>query len=495
MTSILKCLHRFRVLLQSVILCLGISYYSYLRAASARTENWRSDVSYCFAQIGKCMSSNGEYGIATISDPSANFPPLCYSLENGDKNMCYSSSEALTCVNSKWRSHSSVNLEELFRPEHSQESYFHFDVVILALLVVVLVMSIIFSDSKNGFVSEEEGAFSSAMDGKTMSVLGVLLTFVISSLMFASSQMFLLLRVDSCGIEEKSDTRRHQNNWDEGMCDDCKTNIRSIVLPHNFLVKHYPAIAITFGILILTACAYNTIFSKTDEEEAEGAGDIFSFFSRHDSEDAMHAVRAARRYRTASHVSVNASIDNERRNSSAAEVYHNHSVFKKKNEGRMRNWKFGFEACGIDPSHYVGKSVEEDECAVCLEPLVCSSFEDKGSTVPVAPSATTGWSAWEALRQGASGGGQSVATERDLRGSGRSGSLPSSSSRRTSRSRLASVVPVNSQNNGGTGGALLVPVKLPCGHCFHERCICAWMRTESSCPICRADLETGAAPT
>ena len=304
--------------------------------------------------------------------------------------------------------------------------------------------------------------------------------------MFASSQMFLLLRVVSCGIEEESHTRRHQNDWDEGMCDDCKTNIRSIVLPHNFLVEHYPAISITFGILILMACVYNTIFSETDEE-AEGAGDIFSFFSRQDSEDAMHAVRAARRYRTASHVSVNASIENERRNSSAAEVYHNHSVFKKKNEGRMRNWKFGFEACGIDPSHSVGKSAEEDECAVCLEPLVCSSSEDKGSTVPVAPSATTGWSAWEALGQGR----PSAVTEREMRGSGWSGSSFSSSSRRTGRSRLASVVPVNSQNNGGTGGALLVPVKLPCGHCFHERCICAWMRTESSCPICRADLETG----
>ncbi|XP_072954661.1 RING-H2 finger protein ATL66 [Typha angustifolia] len=30
-----------------------------------------------------------------------------------------------------------------------------------------------------------------------------------------------------------------------------------------------------------------------------------------------------------------------------------------------------------------------------------------------------------------------------------------------------------------------------CGHCFHPECVDAWLRTQSSCPLCRASIPSG----
>ena len=36
--------------------------------------------------------------------------------------------------------------------------------------------------------------------------------------------------------------------------------------------------------------------------------------------------------------------------------------------------------------------------------------------------------------------------------------------------------------------------QIPCGHIFHEYCICKWAREHTTCPVCRANLDTGRQP-
>ncbi|KAM0879425.1 hypothetical protein ACQ4PT_034238 [Festuca glaucescens] len=33
-----------------------------------------------------------------------------------------------------------------------------------------------------------------------------------------------------------------------------------------------------------------------------------------------------------------------------------------------------------------------------------------------------------------------------------------------------------------------------CRHLFHRECIASWMRSSSTCPVCRADIVPGSAP-
>ena len=35
--------------------------------------------------------------------------------------------------------------------------------------------------------------------------------------------------------------------------------------------------------------------------------------------------------------------------------------------------------------------------------------------------------------------------------------------------------------------------ELPCGHCFHPRCVCSWLLTERHCPLCRFDILSNSA--
>ena len=453
-------LHRKRALLQCAVLVLNLSFFVYLRFKSAATNNWRADVKYCFAQVGECMTRGSTFGI----ENGAGTPPLCYSDAGSDDTICYSSTEALGCMTSVWHTHNDVVLDDMFESQYSRQTYFDYDIIILAFTTILIVTTTLFQTSKSNFVSEQEEAFSSVSDSAKMNILSVVLSVIVVSLMFASSQAFSLMRVVSCSLDNGHHSRRflqQYNASDSAICQSCKSNVRSIIFPDDSVVEDYPSFCVTLALLIITICSYTAVFPpSTQDEQASDREDEHSADSprggeRHgDSESSRYFGHSSnsqispRRYAAA--------WNGERLPQTAAEVFRDHSTFKRIHEGEMRLWKFGYKDCGLDS---LGSPKRDVECAVCLERIRSEASDSVSGSVDT-PSRTYR----------------------------KKSSALSSFSRVTGR-RAASVTPV--VGSPDSMAMYLVPVRLPCEHIFHERCICAWMRSHSTCPICRADLVTG----
>lgn len=495
--KLVQSLHQNRSLIHCALLLLVIVFYSYLRSRYLETNNWKADVGYCFAEVGKCMSDGSRHGIVKYTreaDPEANSLPVCYSLPdaNGDETICYSNLVALSCAGAMWDAHNPVDMKTLFSGVHSGENYILYDVAILILSVLVLIMYVLFSTKNSYFVSNIDGAFSSGSDSKKMKLMCNALMIVQVVLMFVSSHSFSLIRVVSCGLDEKAThqgNRRHrlssrsENLFDNDKCH-CNSNIRSIISPDDFVVSNYATLSLLLAVACLCSAIYSMFYRHAenngddDPEHINETRDADGNESHSmESESFRYLTRtlsgniAARRYTAA------AARAGQRQ--MAAEVFQDHTTFKKRNEGKMGLWKFGYRACGIDPD-----SNGDEECAVCLEPLVGGAASASGGTSGRKLSSRS-------AREGAGGRGSR----------GRARVVPFESGAEVAdNTSVSSAVDVEAAGQRGQqavvhhqvkGDADTAPVKLPCGHCFHERCICAWMRANSTCPICRADLETG----
>jgi ribosomal protein S27E len=431
------------------------------------------------------MSDSGRNGITKythMEDPEANALPVCYNHAgaNGDENICYSSLEALSCTVDTWDSHDPVDMGALFSKSLSGENYIAYDVVILILSVLVLVMHALFSTKHSCFVSQTEGAFSNDSDSQKMRLACNVLIIVQASLMIVSSHSFSLMRVVSCGLDEKSSlgirrlsSSSSENRFNSDICHTCDSNIRSIVFPRDFVVSSYATLAVLLAVACLCSAMYNTLYHNAednDDDDAEAIAEINNTEAADEGESqsfrylarTLSGNMAARRY--------TASAARTGQRQTAAEVFQDHTAFKKRNEGKMLLWKFGYQACGIDSSKN-----GDDECAVCLEPLVSGPADAAGGRN--AGRRLSSSSSRESSK-GARGRARVVPFE-----SGDASVPPAAESAGQWRHQAVAHCAVT--------GTDMAPVKLPCGHCFHERCICAWMRAHATCPICRADLETG----
>lgn len=483
-----KIMHRKRLMIRATTILLVIVYYSYLRSRFLHTNNWESDVGYCFAEVGKCMTDSTLHGIvryAAEDEPNSKVLPVCYNTAgvHHDQNICYSNLVSLSCTGAEWNAHDTLDLESLFGRTHSKQNYISYDVAILILSIIVFVLYNLFSSKNSNFVDQSEGSFSSVSDSRKMIVLGNVLMIVQVALMIASSQSFALMRVVSCGLGGKSTSTGIMNSFsssggdDSDLCNTCNSNIRSIVFAHDLLVSSYPTLSMLLAVAVLCCAIYAMCYANTDEEEVEewhaNSLDTESGSeSRMERETFWYLARtlsgnmAARRYTATDRVRT------------PAEEFHVHATFKKRNEGRMRLWKFGYKDCGIDPA------AVEDECAVCLEPL---AGRLQGSSSSNRSGDHSGWKIFSDISR--KGGVRASRTR--TRVVPFEVGIPPERETAAAHTDVESPSGLNASHQTTASPNELAPVKVPCGHCFHESCICGWMRAHQTCPICRADLETG----
>jgi hypothetical protein len=509
-----KELHRNRSVLYCGIQLLILAFYSYLKLKAIITNGWESDTEYCFAQVGKCMARHGDYGIVdnvrNEYESSSAVLPVCYSMsDDGSSTECYSSDRHLECTREKWITHGYDDIRELFQ-EETNPSLVKFDVAIIILSILVLILTVLFSGPNSCFASQDQVPLTSHSDMRKMMYLSLILTVIQLALMVTSSQILSFITVASCGIDDDEAKEKYKKSGDDDadnhngreLCDSCNANIRSIVFPKDSMLLQYSRCAIILSMALMCSSVYNMVYLIRDDELSRvHVGDQRSANDPYSAE-ASETLRYLA-YLSATRFSDRHAMSRYVHQESATDVYQDHRAFKFRNKRKMSKWKFGNKiACGGVEGDLTESSSKTDECAICLEPLTSPQTADveTAKTAPDIDNSHTCEDMRDVVVNNGDTGRESY-EDRDARMSrlwhARVMPYDPTSQYTHSFSYIGHVPDFYAPHTRQTPLTdsdkveQMAPVEVPCGHVFHERCICAWMRAHATCPICRADLETG----
>mmetsp|Transcript_9945 Transcript_9945/g.14992 ORF Transcript_9945/g.14992 Transcript_9945/m.14992 type:complete len:491 (+) Transcript_9945:151-1623(+) len=462
-------IHRKRIGIKCGILTIICVLYIYLKVRSDQTNNWESVREYCFSESEQCKARNAIYGVVGSNEAYEASPPLCYrrdSYTGSDSNICYSDKRKVDCISDIWQNSGIVYLGDFYSSNH--HNYFLYDMWILSFSIIILCLTVLFEATPaSSFVSDE--AFTSNRERANMLKISAGFGVATFAIMITSSQNFTLMKSVSCS-QQNQDVDDDRTR----MClsiEYCGSEVRSIIFPKDVFVEHYMSLSLTLAMMLLVIVIYTLCFAENLDEDEMEQSHATNDLHDDDSDSFVYITRTL----TGSIVRRRYTAPSDSRRTSrppiaSVDLLRQHTAFKRANEGVMRRWKFGHAVHAGD----------QEECAICLESLKKhqhlqhsdSSISDDPDVSPVNPPA---------------GRSESSAPRGFFRS--RSAVVPFTDTEALSEPQIRHV---HSLSNGSLGRSIIyLPVKLPCGHRFHEVCICEWMRSHSTCPICRADLETG----
>lgn len=419
--------------IKSLAYLIIIALYCYLRARSARTDDFSGDKDYCIADKSTCQSKEIQYSAAVAS---LDEPPYCYISDKGpEKGVCISNEMVEKCLEEYWSVHSGdFNSDISIYASDKEASYFPFDFFILILCFTSLLFTQCFEISSGNHFVEDETSFISRNEILKVTRFNAVLGITNFSLIIWSSQTFNLMKEESC----TDNTHNFANDFCLNMVH-CNTGIRSVVNTEDPLISNYSVIAICCAcflvLTVLLSCCrpnfmdHNNVYARNarDENERnentnEAVDTLIALFTsellnlEHDSEQIAN-----------------------RRLTPAIELT--------RPAIQMRNWKWKrINACGGNAAPV--------ECAICLEVLSGVADTDSFTTT------------FQAKRK-------------------------YGKSKRPSRSPQIAPTDDASNDQESLNQEIQWAVQLPCAHCFHESCIIQWSKSHQTCPNCRANLSTG----
>lgn len=452
----MKCskIYEWRFNIKFFVLLMIMIFYCGLEGNANDNNDFETSKEYCISGIGSCKSANANYGVA--HNKNVDFFPVCYS-ESVD-NPCLSN-EAFSCLSQKIKQddYEESDVEEEVVPR--QHDYFVYGVHIIIFTSIALVGTLVFQSNLLGIsFIEDETAFSSKdatefIIDKSISVC----SFIVFSLILASSVQLNYMKEEQC----RGHHSKHSKDPFCNYLDQCQADIRSVVFPSAFFASHYRDITITVACLLLAAELFTFIFPPEHDETVllENGDRIRQMvirpmvstpsFNSESGSALVYVVQTPRGRRVSRTYMTPVASPRASEMYSPARYLQHHSTLKRIKEKETKNWIFG-----VKPSDIAG---ENQECSICLESL-------KSDSVKVGPN-------------------------RNDPSSKKSKSTVNSSAR--PRISPEASAQERNQDDDQFDVSLQAIVQIPCKHYFHELCIFEWIRENSTCPVCRADITTG----
>jgi hypothetical protein len=162
-----------------------------------------------------------------------------------------------------------------------RHNYFFYETWILSFSMITLLITQLFEMQSSRYVAPEEEGNVSHNEISSMVKMNSGFGFCTFAIMITSSQSFSLMQSEQCIVDKRGLVANfclHVNF--------CRTELRSIISPDDFLIAHYPSICITLAMCALVIVIYTICYPpQEDEDEEYAAGTRNSFMTSTDSYD------------------------------------------------------------------------------------------------------------------------------------------------------------------------------------------------------------------